>query len=138
MEPKQKSLTVLFWVVILNYLAQVPYYFHQYYFSRHLAPNWPGAALLAFTLGWFLLGYFRYIRHKRYGFGVLLSFLVVLVLFYGHAILFSFAGQGAIAQLRTHSPFLFVIFSIGYLNFFVAAYYIYKLLLHKNGSKAIS
>ena len=138
MNSKQKSLAVLFWIVILNYAVQVPYYFHQYYFPRHLAPNWSGTALLAFTLIWFLLGYFRYIGGKRYGLGLLLSFLIVQVLFYGHAILFSVAGQGAIAQLRTHNPFLFIIFSIGYLNFFVAAYYAYKLMKHKNDSKAVS
>ena len=138
MASKPKPLAVLFWVVILNYLAQIPYYVHQYYRPRHLAPNWSGTALLVLTLVWFLLGYFRYIQAKRYGFGILLSFLIVQVLFYGHAILFSLAGQGAIAQLGTHSPFLFVIFSIGYLNFFVAAYYAYKLMKRKNGSTAVS
>jgi len=115
--------------VVLNYLAQVPYYIHQYYVGRHIAPSWTGAALLLLTLLWFLAGYIMYVANKKHGKGILLSFLAAQVLFYGHAIIFGLVnGSGAVAQLKTHSQFLFVIFLIGYINFGVTACYIVWLL----------
>jgi len=110
--------------VSLNYLAQIPYYIHQYYIGRHLAPSLPGTFLLLLTLLWFLAGYSMFSRGKKYGRGLLLSFLAAQVLFYGHAIVFGLvSGGGAVAQLKTHNPFLFVIFLIGYINFGAAVYY---------------
>lgn len=124
--------------VVLNYLAQIPYYFHQYYIGKHLAPSWPGTVLLLFTLLWFLAGYTRFVTGKKYGVLLLLSFLAAQVLFYGHAIIVGLVnGGGAVAQLKTHSPFLFVIFLIGYINFGVAAYYLVRLLKQKGNTNII-
>jgi hypothetical protein len=123
--------------VAINYLAQIPYYIHQYYIGRHLSPAWPGTFLLLLTALWFLAGYTRFISSKKYGRGLLLSFLATQVLFYGHAIIFGLInGGGAVAQLKTHSPFLFVIFLIGYINFGVAACYLVWLLKNKSNTKA--
>jgi len=70
-----------------------------------------------------------YVANKKHGKGILLSFLAAQVLFYGHAIIFGLVnGSGAVAQLKTHSQFLFVIFLIGYINFGVTACYIVWLL----------
>ncbi|HXR49914.1 MAG TPA: hypothetical protein VN778_02715 [Verrucomicrobiae bacterium] len=133
-----KYLLPLLVVVVLNYLAQIPYYFHQYYIGRHLAPSWPGTVLLLFTFLWFLAGYTRFVTSKQYGVGLLLSFLAAQVLFYGHAIIFGLInGGGAVAQLKTHSPFLFVIFLIGYINFGVAAYYLVRLLKDKSNANTV-
>lgn len=129
MSKKQKAVLPLLAAVSLNYIAQIPYYLHQYYIGRHLMPSWPGTALLLMTLVWFLAGYTMYVKGQRYGKGVLISFLVAQVLFYGHAIVFGLVnGGGVVAQLTTHSPFLFVIFLIGYINFAVAAWYLIRLL----------
>lgn len=120
-------------VVGVNYLAQVPYYFHQYYIGRHIMPSWPGVLLLSLTLLWFMAGYASFVKSGPYGRGLLASFLVAQVLFYGHAIVYGLVnGSGAVAQLQTKSPFLFVIFLIGYINFAVAAYYLARLLKRKN------
>jgi hypothetical protein len=125
-------------VVVINYFAQIPYYFHQYYVGRHLAPSWPGTLLLLFTFLWFLAGYTRFIRGKKYGTGLLLSFLAAQVLFYGHAVVLGLInGSGVVAQLKTNSSFLLVIFCIGYLNFIVAAYYAYWLVKHKISSEIV-
>lgn len=122
----QKATLPLLAAVGINYIAQVPYYLHQYYYKRHLMPSWPGTALLLFTLLWFIAGYYLYINDKKFGKGLLLSFLSAQVLFYGQAIIYGLInGSGAVAQLRTHSPFLFIIFLIGYVNFAVAAWYIF-------------
>jgi len=129
----KRRLPALLAVVLLNYLAQIPYYLHQYYFPRHLPPNSTGATLLFVTFVWFLVGYIMFVRDKKYGKGLLLSFLAAQVLFYGHAIAFGLInGSGIVAQLTTHSPFLLVIFLIGYINFAVAAYYLIQLLKLKH------
>jgi len=113
----------------INYAAQIPYYMHQYYIGRHLMPSLPGTALLLVTLLWFLVGYSLFIRSSKYGRGLLLSFLAAQIVFYGHAIIFGLInGSGIVAQLKTHSPLLFVIFLIGYINFAVAGYYLVRLL----------
>lgn len=125
--------------VVLNYLAQIPYYIHQYYIGRHIPPSLPGVLLLLLTLLWFLAGYTLFIKGKRYGRGLLISFLTAQVLFYGHSIIFGLVnGGGAVAQLKTHSPFLLVIFLIGYLNFLVAAYYMYWLIKRGQTSRQTS
>jgi len=135
---KRKYLPTLLAAVLLNYAAQIPYYLHQYYFPRHLPPNLLGVALLSATFVWFLAGYSMFIRGKKYGRGLLLSFLTAQVLFYGHAIVFGLVnGSGIVAQLKTHSSFLFVIFLIGYINFTVAAYYLARLLHWKSNTNAV-
>ena len=124
-----ESTLVLAGVVALNYAAQVPYYLHQYYLPHHQPPSPVGIVLLGMTLLWFVIGYSRFVMRKSYGFGILLGFLLTQVVFYGHAVVLGIlAGAGAEAQLKTHSRFLLVIFSIGYVNFLVAAYYVYWLL----------
>lgn len=131
MSSLKRATVVLLYTVLINYAAQIPYYLHQYYFPYHAQPNWSGVALLALTFVWFLFGYVRYVRGKRYGWGLLLSFLVAQVIFYGYSVLLSFVGGGALAQLQTPSPFIRVIFSIGYLNFAVALYYVAWLLVKR-------
>ncbi len=133
----KRHLPVLLAAVLLNYAAQIPYYLHQYYFPRHILPNFVGTALLTATLVWFLVGYSMFVRDKKYGKGLLLSFLVAQVLFYGHAIIFGLINEsGIVAQLKTHSPFLFVIFLIGYINFAVAGYYFVRLLRKNSNATA--
>lgn len=132
MTQKRRRLDVLLAAVLLNYIAQIPYYLHQYYFPRHLVPSLPGTAALVVTFAWFLVGYLGYITGKKYGLPVLLTFLATQVLFYGHAIILGILlGGGIVAQLQTHSPLLFVVFVIGYLNFAVAGYYLYWLIRHR-------
>ncbi len=134
----KRHLPVLLAAVLLNYAAQIPYYFHQYYFPRRIPPNFVGVALLSATFVWFLAGYGMFIGGKKYGKGLLLSFLAAQVLFYGHAIVFGLInGSGVVAQLKTPSPFLFVIFLIGYLNFVVAAYYLIRLLKEKSSTNIV-
>lgn len=121
----------------INYAAQIPYYIHQYYIGQHLMPSFPGTALLLVTFLWFLVGYSLFIGGKKYGRGLLLSFLAAQIVFYGHAIVFGLInGSGIVAQLKTPSPFLFVIFLIGYINFVAAGYYLVQLL--KTGRKEIN
>ena len=123
------SLTSLVVITAINYLAQIPYYFHQYYLPHHSPPNWLGVGLLTATLIWFVIGIYLYRTNRRSGYWLLLSYLAAVGLFYIHALLFSFVGQGALAQLSNPSWFLKIIFAIGYLHGIVAVYYFYTLLI---------
>ncbi|NMH96540.1 hypothetical protein [Pseudonocardia acidicola] len=123
-------LAALVVAVLVNYAAQIPYYLHQYYPG---APSWPGLALLALTFVWFLAGYRSYVRSRPYGYALLLTYLAAQVLFYGHSVLLSVmhgGHAGAVAQLSSPSPFLVVIFAIGYLNFVVAVWALVWLIAH--------
>jgi uncharacterized membrane protein (UPF0136 family) len=128
----RRHVPILLAAVLLNYAAQVPYYLHQYYFPRHSPPSLLGVALLSATFMWFSVGYFWYVTGRTSGLWVLLAFLAIQILFYAHAILFGLlTGGGIVGQLRTNSPFLLVVFLIGYLNFTIAGYYAWRLLKHK-------
>lgn len=68
-------------VVCLDYVAQVPYYLHQYAVRSHAAPSAPGVALLAVTLLWFVLGVVGLWQGSAQGYWLLVAFLAVECLF---------------------------------------------------------
>jgi len=124
---KHPSLKFLFWVIIVNYVAQIPYYLYNYYFRYHVPPTMSSIVLLGLTLGWFVLGYVAVQRQKRFGYFVLLSFLLVEALFYAHTILLG----AFIFQLQNPNPIIKVVFIVGYLSGIVAGYYAYLLIRYK-------
>lgn len=81
--------SVLLLVTLANYIAQVPYYLYNYYFPYHVLPTVSSVVLLGLTLVWFLMGYFGLQKKYKYGYGILLSFLIVEALFYFWRLLFS-------------------------------------------------
>lgn len=121
------NLRILFWVNILNYLAQIPYYLHNYYFPYHTPPSSSAVVLLGVTFVWFLAGYIGTKRRNRYGYFLLLSFLLVESLFYFHTIIFG----AFIFQLQNPSVLIKSVFLIGYLSGITAAYYVYVLIRHR-------
>jgi hypothetical protein len=111
------SIRILFWVVIANYLAQIPYYLINYYFPSHLLPSPTAIILLGLTLVWFLAGFFAVRRRRAWGYWVLLSYLIVVVLFYLNSLIFG-AAQ---AQILNPNPILKVVFIVGYVAGAVSA-----------------
>ena len=103
-------LVVVFWVVIADYLAQVPYYLVNYYLPHRTPPSLSAILLLSLTLAWFLFGYFAFRAQRRYGPWVLLSFLAVEGLFYLNTMLFG--GVGVL--LSTPNLVLRIVFLVGY------------------------
>jgi hypothetical protein len=109
-------------VVSLNYLAQVVYYLHLYYWPHRLAPNWTGTGLLSATLVWFLAGYILFLRHRPMGRWLLLSFLAAEVAFYvNNLAVQASAGYGLFYHLRAKDPALLAVFLVGYINLVVGA-----------------
>jgi hypothetical protein len=63
-------------------------------------------------------------RQRRWGFAVLVSFLVVEAVFYAG----NFVTGAFIFELENHSDLMKAIFAIGYASGAVAAYYAYRLV----------
>jgi lipid-A-disaccharide synthase-like uncharacterized protein len=120
-------------VVAVNYLAQVPYYLHQYYATYHAAPSVLGAALLAATLLWFVLGIVGLHRGSARGYLLLISFLSVEFLFYVQTqVVQLISGHGVLLYvIRPSDPVLFIVFGIGYINFVAAGWFVYYLVTHR-------
>ena len=126
-QPGALSLRFLLWVTILNYCAQVPYYFDNYYIPYHVLPSLRGLVLLGLTLVWFSIGYVGVLKNHRYGYYVLLSFLIVEALFY----IFSLISGTFLFQMQNHSLLIKIIFSIGYISGITSAYYAYSLIRYR-------
>jgi hypothetical protein len=124
--PRQPPLRILFWVVLADYLAQIPYYLINYYFPSQLPPAISAVVLLGLTLVWFLVGYFALRRRKSWGFWVLLSFLAVEALFYAVALV---SGVAAF-QLENHNLVIKAVFIVGYITGAVSAIFVI-LIIHK-------
>lgn len=126
---KRPELLPLFIIVILNYLAQIPYDIHLY----HGYFNIFGTILLLITLVWFLVGYYLIYKRKKFGYWLLVSFLLVQVIFYfQNEIVLSFFGYGIMYHfLHTRDVILLSVFFIGDINFFAACYYSYYLIKKK-------
>jgi hypothetical protein len=117
------SLYVLFAITILNYLAQIPYYIH-FYGVHHVAPSLLGVALLACTLILFLAGYFLTLRNRRFGWWLLVGFLL---LEFGFYVLHNISGA-FLQDLPVSDPLFLVVSLIGYLNTVVALIYLIVLI----------
>ena len=105
-------------VVGANYLAQIPYYLHLYFFPHHAAPSLSGTSLLAITFAWFLLGWLLLARRSsQAGFWLLLSFLLTEFVFYAANMANQVAhGFAPFFHLQNPDPLLLTVFAIGYLN----------------------
>lgn len=128
---------IFLWCVLAvvggNYLAQIPYYLHIYYFPHGAPPAWGGTLLLGATLAWFLAGFVLLARGKRTGYWLLLAFLLVEVGFYLHNMVIQVThGFAPFFHLQTGDPILFVVFGIGYLNLLCGLYFLVFLVLRRN------
>jgi len=125
-------LWVVFCVVIANYLAQIPYTLHLYYFPHHVLPSVSATLLLGATLVWFLAGW-GLLSHggrlARGGYWLLLAFLLVEVVFYAGNMLTQVThGYPPFMHLQQRDPVLWVVFAIGYLNLLGGVYFLYYLV----------
>ena len=110
-------------ITLANYAAQVPYYLHNDYSAQHPLPGVRAVALMGGTLVWFAFGLAGFMRRRRWGFAVLVSFLAAEAAFYAG----TFATGAFIFQLENHSYLLKAVFVTGYASGAAAAYYVYRL-----------
>jgi hypothetical protein len=107
----------------------VPYYLHNDYSAQHLLPGLRAVALLGATLAWFAVGLAGFLRHRRWGRTVLVSFLVTEAVFYGITI----ASGIFLYQLANPSYLIKAVFVIGYVSGGVAACYSVLLVRQRLG-----
>ncbi|MDB5265453.1 MAG: hypothetical protein JWM39_166 [Parcubacteria group bacterium] len=123
-----RSLRLLFWITIANYIAQIPYYLYNYYFPYHVLPTVSAIGLLGFTLLWFLVGYFGTLHGLKYCFSILIGFLSVEALFYLH----SFVFGAFFFQMQNPHLIIKTVFLVGYISGAAAGYYVYRLIKSPN------
>lgn len=107
-------LSTLCGVILLNFIAQVPYAIHQY------GTVLTGARALLLMLAAFppfALGYALYVRGRRAGRWLLLGFAAVEFAFYALTLVLEVAsGNGLFFHLFRGDWLLRAVFAIGYLN----------------------
>lgn len=130
---RPQPLTVLLVIICANYLAQIPYYFHQYYAPHHLLPSFVGSLLLLATLVWFIAAFRLLEQGSSAGWALMVIYLLAVLLFYLQTQIMQFATVHHILLYVYHpkSVLLFIVFGIGYINCIAAAYYLGYLIIKR-------
>ena len=116
------ALYVLLGITVLNYAAQIPYYYH-FYAVHHVLPAPFGVVFLVATFALFLAGYSLTLQTKPAGGWLLLGFLL---LEFGGYLLHNLTGA-FLNDLPTNDLIFFTVSLIGYLIF--AASFVYLVLM---------
>jgi hypothetical protein len=123
---------ILFTLILVNFLAQVPYYFHLYYRSQSFSVSARSFLIMGAVFAFFLTASWLLFRSCSAGYPLMLVFLSVEFLFYLGNVAGSAAhGYGLFFQIRNPDPLLRVVYSIGYLNLFAAGYFLLLLLRYR-------
>ena len=124
---------VLAAIILLNFVAQIPYYLHLYYFRHHQPPNIVGSLLLGAVFALFVAGYALLSMHKRLGYVLLQTFLAMEFLFYFLSAVHSMMnGFEPFHQVENHDLLLRIVYGIGYLNLFASGYLLVLLFFNRN------
>src|SRR5579872_7069195 len=132
-KPVRVQVIILFLLILANFIAQIPYFFHLYYK--------PGVSLLAearpflimgFVFAVFLVASILLFRRTIVGYWLMLVFLTIEFLFY----LWNTVGEvvhgfGLFFHLNSPDPLLRAVFAIGYINLFASGYFLCLLLLKR-------
>lgn len=131
---RRLTLITLAVVTLVNFLVQIPYYFHQYYVTAHLPPSPIGVVLMSGVLAWFLGGYYLLLKGKKSGYILITAFLTVEFLFYLMTQVTQLLGGHGVFLYVLHpsDPFLFLVFGIGYINFIASALLLYFLVRYRS------
>ncbi len=130
------QINILFLLILLNFIMQIPYFIHLYYTPLHPLPDLKTSLPLGFVLALFLTGYILLTRHKKVGYWLLVVFLCLEFAFY----LWNFVGTlihgyPLFFQLNNPDIILRIVYSIGYINLFASGYFLFLLLNKKNLTK---
>ena len=116
------ALHILLGITLINYVAQIPYYYH-FYAIHQVLPAPFGVVFLVATFALFLAGYIFTLQRKPAGGWLLLGFLLLEC---GGYLLHNLSGA-FLQDLPTNDLLFFTVSLIGYLNF--AASLVYLILM---------
>jgi hypothetical protein len=130
---------VLFDLILVNFIAQVPYFFHLYYGSQSWLINLRSFVILGSVFAFFLVGSILLFKRRRSGYWLMVIFLSVEFLFYfWGAILSALRGLGFFPQIYNPDLWLRIIYSIGYMNLFASGYFLFLLIFRKANFLTVS
>src|SRR6266567_2338677 len=124
---------ILFLLILANFIAQIPYYFHLYYNPNNLLAQAKGELIMLCVFAAFLLASTLLFKRRALGYWLMLIFLSVEFLFYlwntlGEVI----HGYGLFFHLNNPDFLLKIVFAIGYMNLFVSGYFLGLLFLKRS------
>ena len=125
------QIKTLFWIIMANFIAQVPYFFRLYFHKlSDLKRLLSIPMILVFAL--FIIAYILFVQHKKIGYWLMLLFVSMEFLFYlwntvGEVI----HGFGLFFHLSNPDLILRTVFAIGYLNLFASGYFLFLLVYKK-------
>ena len=128
---------ILFVLILANFLAQIPYFFHLYFRSQSLLVSIRSFLIMGAVFAFFLTASFLLFKGKIWGYPLMIIFLTIEFLFYLRGVIAAtLHGYGLFFQVFNPDPVLRIIYSVGYLNLFASGYFLLLLLLHKDLFKA--
>ncbi len=123
---------VLFSLILLNFLAQIPYFFHLYFRSQALWVTLRSFFIMGSVFAFFLIASILLYRRQRWGYPLMIIFLLIEFLFYFYGVISSLIhGYGLFFQVHNPDLVLRIIYSIGYLNLFASGYFLFLLLFYR-------
>jgi hypothetical protein len=116
-------------IILANFVAQIFYFIHLYYTPQNPLPNLQSTLALGSVFVLFLAGVVLLLLKPYMGYIVLSIFLALEFFFYLWNIIGGMLhGYGMFFHLAEPDPTLWVVFAIGYLNFFASGYFLFLLL----------
>ncbi len=123
---------ICFGLILANFIAQIPYFFHLYAQTQSLASDLRSAAIMGGVFIVFVSGSILLARHKTAGFWMMVVFLSAEFLFYARNTLSSvFHGYPLFFQIHNPDIVLRIVYTIGYINLFASGYFLVILWLHR-------
>jgi hypothetical protein len=124
---------VLFALILLNFVAQIPYFVHLYLGRQAPAVTARSALIMGAVLAWFLLAAWLLFRGQRPGYLLMVAFLATEFAFYLFGLIQSAAhGYPPFFQAGNPDVVLRVIYSIGYMNLFASGCFLLLLLWRRS------
>jgi hypothetical protein len=124
------QVNILFFLILANFVAQIPYFLHLYYNPHNPLADVRGILLMLLVFGVFLLASMLLFRGIAAGYWLMLMFVAVEFLFYLWNTLGAVIhGYGWFFQLNNSDLLLRAIFAIGYVNLFASGYFLGLLLV---------
>src|SRR5260370_41718594 len=81
-KPIRAQVIVLFFLILANFIAQIPYYLHLYFGSANIPTQIRSIAIMTLVLLFFLIASFLLFKRIKAGYALMLTFTCVEFLFY--------------------------------------------------------
>ncbi len=123
---------ILFGLILANFLAQIPYFFHNHYQAQPWSISARSFLIMGSVLGFFLAAAFLLSKRRSLGYVLMLIYLSVEFLFYTGGVIGSIIhGYGLFFQMSNPDLLLRLIFSIGYVNLLASGYFLFLLVRYR-------